>query len=189
MTAASFEAWWDFCQLPEHDGHANDTPPGSSDPPTRWGFTYPTWVRARRYIGTRDGSMATFLKQTQNDMRELAQCYFWDRRRADDMSAGNDISVIDWSWTSGGAIDEIQRELGFSGYDVDGAIGPKTLEAIESFVGPCFPGSDERETFPAAVHRWRYAYYDDLGLRHRYPGLYKRSERCFDLALRLQEIA
>lgn len=189
MTAASFEAWWDFCQLPDHDGHANDTPRGSLDPPTRWGFTYPTWVGARRYVGTRDASLATFMRQTQNDMRELAQAYFWDRQRADDLGAGNDVSVIDWSWTSGGAVREIQRELGFHGYDVDGVIGPRTLAAIESYIGPCFPGADVRETFLQAVRTWRCAYYDDLGLWHRYPGLYKRADRCAALAMRLQAIA
>lgn len=175
--------------LPEHDGHEDDTPPGGADPPTRWGFTYPTWVSARRHVGTRDASLRTFLHQTQDDMRELAQSYFWERRRADDMSAGNDVSVIDWTWTSGGAVREIQRELGFHGYDVDGAIGPRTLEAIESYAGPCFPGADTTEIFPEAVRRWRASYYDDLGFRTRYRGLYLRAARCLDLARRLRAIA
>ena len=180
MTAANFDVWWQFCQRPENDGREDDTPPGSSDPPTRWGFTYPTWSMARRYCGYRLVTMTQFVRQTRDDMRALARMFFWDRQFANDMSAGNDISVIDWTWTSGGAVYDIQEHLGLrDSRSCDGLIGPVTLGRIESF-GPELPND---------LCAWRKAYYDDHGFRQKYPGLYRRADQALDLSLRSRAIA
>jgi lysozyme family protein len=148
--------------LPSNDGHAAD------GPGTRWGFILPTWQTARHYAGYNDMTAATFLTQTQAEMGDLAEVYFWDRLSADEMAAGVDASVIDWCWTSGGAITDIQRELGVGD---DGVIGPLTLAAIAG-----------EPTFIADVCEWRMAYYDECGFRAEYPGLYTRAVAIRNLA-------
>ena len=69
---------------------------------------------------------------TQAGAGVLADAFYWERQNGDGMAPGSDISVIDWSWTSGGGIMEIQRRLGFTGNDVDGIIGPLTLARINA---------------------------------------------------------
>lgn len=170
MAAETFGDWWAFNMLPSNDGLADDTPPGSDDPPTRWGFTLPTWRYARRIAGFKDIRFATFMTQDQPDMAELARVYFWNRLLANVMPAGVDASVIDFAWTSGGAVMEIQYRLGIS---ADGIIGPITLRAITT-----------RSTFIVDVCDWRRSYYDQCGFHERYPGLYTRAVGIRDLAIK-----
>ena len=169
MTTPTFNDWWAFCQRPENDGNANDTPPGSDDPQTRWGFTLPTWRNARRYAGFQNISLLTFLAQDQADMADLARMFYWNRLRANDMPPGADASVIDFAWTSGGAIIEIQHRLRVT---ADGVIGPVTLAAIAGRIG-----------FISDACGWRQSYYDQCGFRARYPGLYIRAAGIRDLAI------
>lgn len=174
MTTANFAPWWSLCQEPQNDGSANDSSPGEPFI-TRWGWTSPTWQIARRWCGETDLTLATFNAMTQAGAGVLADAFYWERQLADQMPPGTDISVIDFSWTSGGGVMEIQRQLGFTGSDVDGIIGPLTLARINArgsaFIGECFA--------------WRNAYYDALGFRHEYPGLYRRAQQCFYLATKL----
>lgn len=167
---SNFSAWWAFCQLPNHDGLAND----GDNPPTRWGFTYPTWVAARRYVGFKDASMQTFLDAAQAEMGTLARSYFWNRQGGQEMPSGPDVVTMDWMWTSGGAVFDIQWQLGFQGDDIDGMIGPKTVERMKAYGTPL--------TTATMITAWRIAYYDDLGLRADYPGLYTRATDCLTMA-------
>ena len=160
----NFPTWWAFCQAADRDGHANDTDPTDGAGVTRWGFTFATWCQARRYAGYSDISLATFMKMTQPEAEFLALDYFWDRLGADAMPAGSDISVIDWCWTSGGAVMEMQTHLGVQ---VDGIIGMMTIGAINKM--------PPRE-FIEKCHEWRIAYYDALGLQTKYPGDYNRAD-------------
>lgn len=178
MTAASFNSWWGFCQLPNHDGLADD------GPDTRWGFTFSTWVTARRYMGYRDISRATFDQQTQMEMEPLAQSFFWERQGGVLLPAGLDVSVIDWRWTSGGAIYDIQQNLG--NVSVDGWIGPKTATALMALPDPL-----------QSIHDWRIAYYVAIGLlvvlpegyHGEDPGLGYRTSDCLKLARTLASAA
>jgi lysozyme family protein len=171
MTASNFKAFWDFCQLPNHDGEAGD------GPDTRWGFTFETWVSARRYEGYRDISRATFGEQTQMELEPLAQSFFWERQGGVLLPAGLDVSVIDWVWTSGGAVFDIQQRLG--NVAVDGWIGPETVKALTALSDPL-----------QAIHDWRIAYYVAIGLlvvlpegyHGEDPGLGYRTDDCLHLA-------
>lgn len=177
----NFAAWWSFCMLPQHDGRADDTAGG--DPPTRYGFTYPTWVAAQRYGGMRDTSMATFNSFTMTQMGDLAHVFFWKRQGGSIMPSGVDVSVIDWLWTSGGAAYDIQRAFGVT---VDGIIGPQTVAAMRAFSTP--------NAVALKVHNMRLQYYEDCGLLvdeggghyvGEYPGLGTRTDACLTLALGL----
>jgi lysozyme family protein len=173
--ADNFPVWWSFCQRPENDGHASDAAPG--DPPTRWGFTYPTWCLAWRWVNApnrADLSVTQFQSMTQDDMGGLARAYFWDRMHMPAMNKGADVSMMDFAWVSGGGIMEVQVLEGFTGADVDGVIGPKTLAAINGdpdFIDRCASA--------------RTAYYDAHGFQNEYPGLYRRTMQCRELALSL----
>lgn len=173
----NFSAWWAFCQLPEHDGHAEDAAPGEPWA-TRWGFTYPTWCIARRHAGFRDISLATFNTQAQAQMGSLAQTFLWTRLYAHGMPAGVDVSVVDFAWTSGGAIFDIQRDLTVR---PDGVLGPVTLNALGR-VG---------QAYATRVRDLRVRYYEDLGLLvdegdgsygGEDPGLGLRADACLALA-------
>lgn len=181
MTATNFSVWWQFCQLPDHDGLASD------GPDTRWGWTFPTWVVARRWQGRREASRATFESFSQTEFCVLAEAFFWRRQGGVLMQPGMDVSVIDWVWTSGGAAFDIQRDLGFSGRDLDGLIGPKTVTAMRlEYPNPA--------RYVRHIHDMRLRYYEDIGLvvpegPGAYigpdPGLGLRADDCLRLALGL----
>jgi lysozyme family protein len=159
-----FNAWWSFVMLPNNDGLASD------GPGTVWGWTYSTWRSAQLYSDTTDTSMPTFLAMTQDQAAELADIYFWSRMLAPNMAPGVNISVLDWAWTSGGAVAEIQAGIGVV---ADGVIGPGTLAALNA-AAPA--------TLIANIYAWRVAYYNDLGYQTTYPGLYRRAQNCQTLA-------
>ena len=164
----SFPAWWALCQQPDNDGSANDS---DGTYATRWGFIYSTWREARRYMGEHDITAAAFLAMTQADSQALALSYFWERLRMDSLPPGIDVCVMDWMWTSGGAVLDMQQNLG--AVDTDGLWGPETRGALAT------------EATPAEICRWRANYYDACGFRQEYPGLYRRTADCLALAMTL----
>lgn len=179
---SNFSVWWQFCMLPNNDGQANDESPGEPFA-TRWGFTYPTWISARRYAGFRDTTMAAFNQQTKAQMGTLAHIYFWNRQGGNIMPSGVDVSVIDWLWTSGGAAYDIQRAFDTK---VDGLIGPNTVAAMRAFGSP--------NAVTIEIHALRLQYYEDCGLivsegggqyGGDYPGLGTRTDDCLTLAMGL----
>jgi lysozyme family protein len=175
VTAANFPTWWQFCQLPEHDGQAQD------GPDTRWGWTFSTWITARRWYGYRSISRATFNAQTQAELGTLTNAFFWSRQGGILLPAGLDVSVIDWVWTSGGAVMDIQQNLG--DVTVDGYLGPQTAAALQVQADPL-----------QLIHDWRVAYYEAIGLvvangdgtySGEDPGLGERADDCLELARQL----
>lgn len=163
--AVNFAKWWAFCQQKGYDGTYAD------GPGTHWGFTFPTWQTAQAYGGYPDQSQAGFDALTQNRAELLALEYFWERLQAPSMNPGADLALIDWCWTSGGAVMEVQGKLGVA---VDNVIGPKTLAAINA-----------DKTFVSDCTNWRIGYYAGLNLLEQYPGLATRATACRNVALTL----
>lgn len=120
-------------------------------------------------------SLENFKTLTQDKAGALAKLYFWDRNGGGILPAGADVSLVDWSWTSGGAVRETQAKLGI---DVDGIVGPQTVSAV-TMLGP--------GVFPMVCCDWRKAYYDHLGFRARFPGLYTRADDCLTMAMKLAD--
>lgn len=168
---SNFAAWWALCQQPNNDGTANDSTTDGAGA-TRWGWTYPTWSDARRYAGL-PASISLFMSMTQSQAGTLAQVYIWNRLGGRRINSGSDVSLIDWAWTSGGAVEEVQHYLGI---DNDGIVGPQTIVTINS------AGS----AFITSCCTWRQAYYDMLGFKTEYPGLYRRATDVLALARKLQ---
>ena len=75
---SNFDRWWDFCQDPSRDGHAND---GADDGAgiTRWGWTWPGYVDARHYMG-KPPDRASFLTLSQDEAKSLARVAHWARK-------------------------------------------------------------------------------------------------------------
>jgi lysozyme family protein len=63
--------------------------------------------------------------------RAIYRSLYWNPLRADDLPAGVDLSVFDMGVNAGiwRSARLLQRALDFTGNDVDGSIGPKTLAA------------------------------------------------------------
>lgn len=157
----NFPAWWAFAMAPNHDGNAKDTADDGAGE-TRWGWTYGTWVEARSFIGAR-ADLLLFRAMEIEQAAVLAQIYFWQRFGGDALPSGPDVCLIDFRWNSGGAVRLIQTVLGI---DSDDVVGPQTIGAITAFGAPEFIG---------ACYAARVIYYDDLGFRERFPGLYTRA--------------
>lgn len=165
--ADNFNVWWSFCMAPNRDGNADDTSPGDGAGPTRWGWTYPTWVEASRWVGAVNVSTDTFMMMDRAQAGALAQHYFWNRLILP-LPNGSDVSVMDWLWNSGRvAVMEIQRQLG--GLTADGIIGPHTIASVQKM---------GEESFISSCYSWRIAFLNNCGFQDRYPGLYTRADDC-----------
>jgi lysozyme family protein len=162
---SNFTVWWPFCQQPNHDGHANDATADGAGV-TRWGWTYPTYMDARHYMGATP-VYEEFVALTQPQAEALARVYIWPVKGGLLLNGGPDVVVVDWEWTSGGAAREIQFRLGFVESDVTGRMDAHTAHAINLL---------DRATFINNCTAWRKAYYTQLGYKKRYPGLYTRAD-------------
>ena len=161
----NFDVWWQFVQLPNNDGSANDSTNDGAGA-THWGWTYPTWRVAQLYGGCVATDVATFSALTQDQAMRLALVWFWDRQFAPSMLSGVAISIIDWTWTSGGAAAEIQSAIGAG---LTGVLDQQTIATLNTFTPA---------TLIAKVYGLRAAYYNDLGYQAKYPGLYRRALDC-----------
>ena len=68
---------------------------------------------------------------TEEDVKPVYKKLYWDRCWADELPSGVDWAVFDWAVNSGPsrAAKALQRAVNSK---PDGAIGPKTLEAVEA---------------------------------------------------------
>jgi lysozyme family protein len=86
---------------------------------------------------------------------EIFKGEFWDRLRCDEMPPKTAIVVYDAAVNTGRgqSVKFLQRTLGFTGKDVDGLIGPKTIAATQDFTGPdlmlAYGCIEQRERFYA----------------------------------------
>lgn len=122
-------------------------------------------------MGYADAAFAAFMAQSQDDMKLLAWEYYWVRLGGLSMRYGADLSTIDWCWTSGGAVLEIQKMLDV--HPLDGIMGPLTVGAINEDMLPSGVYIDR-------LYGARVAYYRDLGFEGVYPGLFVRAAACRD---------
>ena len=89
---------------------------------------------------------------TIEDVEPIYRKNYWDKCRCDDLPSGADWSVFDWAVNSGTgrAAKAMQKIVGAT---PDGAIGPKTLEAIA--------GKDPKELVEK-MYDQRQAFYERL---------------------------
>ena len=106
---------------------------------------YEQWV-GRQVM---DGEMKTL---TPDDVAPIYKKNYWDKVRGDDLPAGLDWAAFDWAVNSGAGrpAKAIQRCVGAT---QDGAIGPKTLAAIDN---------KEPDKIIEYVHDIRQKFYERL---------------------------
>lgn len=113
----------------KHEGLWSDHPadPGQA---TMRGVTKKTW---EEWIG-REVTKDELRAITEDDVAPLYKARFWDRVKADDLPSGVDYAVFDAAVNSGPgrAARWLQECVGVT---ADGAIGPKTLQAVNSYPG------------------------------------------------------
>ncbi|MBO6755485.1 MAG: glycoside hydrolase family 108 protein [Roseibium sp.] len=92
---------------------------------TKYGIAAPTLIANRDYYVTADHMRVL----TRADAIAIYKAQYWDTVRGDDLPAGVDYCVYDYSVNSGPgrASRELQRVVGVP---VDGVIGPQTLNAV-----------------------------------------------------------
>ncbi|WP_316859925.1 glycosyl hydrolase 108 family protein [uncultured Cohaesibacter sp.] len=125
-----------------------------------------------RLVGTNHGVSAPTLKAirhreiTRDEMMELSRDQaefilkrkYWDAVKADNLPAGIDYCVADYSVNSGTrrAAKTLQKVVGAK---ADGTVGPKTLEAIQSCGKSAFQIIDEicdqRLAFMQGLRAWK----------------------------------
>lgn len=71
---------------------------------------------------------------TPDEVADIYKRQYWDAVKADDLPSGLDYAVFDYAVNSGPsrAMKDLQRELGFTGKDVDGFNGNRTLAAAKA---------------------------------------------------------
>lgn len=113
-------------------GFVND--PADLGGATNMGVTIGTW-RQVGYDKTGDGVIDVEdlkLLTSQEVVNKVLKPHYWDRWKADHIYSQSVAEIlVDWVWASGRhGIVRSQRLLGVSD---DGVVGPKTLEAINSY--------------------------------------------------------
>lgn len=81
-----------------------------------------------KWIG-RESTEAEMRSLTPDDVGPIYKKNYWDKVRGDDLPSGLDWAAFDWAVNSGSgrAAKAIQKAVGAK---QDGAIGPKTLQAV-----------------------------------------------------------
>lgn len=139
----SFLRAWDFTMKWEGGGKLH-TVPGDPGGTTKWGI-------AQRYHPDVD-----IKNLTEAQAQEIARQEYWDKCRCDDLPFPLDILVWDAAFNMGTARagEFLQLSLKTFGGDVqvDGIIGPKTLESLK------WRYPDHYEAFPRhfMLHRLRF---------------------------------
>lgn len=122
---------------------------------TKYGIAAPTLIGNRDFTVRAEHMRAL----TREEAIAIYKAQYWDTVRGDDLPAGVDYCVYDYSVNSGPAraSQELQRVVGA---DVDGVIGPKTLAAIsQSGMHPTTiidKICDRRLAFMKRLKTWKY---------------------------------
>lgn len=173
MSAANFQAGYDFIEQPSNDGQPLHITTGDPGGATVYGWTYTTWCRAAPLYGADDISMDAFKAQTKASLEPLTHTVFWNAIQGDRLPSGIDVFWFDFQFGSGRATKQLQAALGTY---PDGNVGKLTLAAASMH--------DPVTTLTTMLHA-RLAYYDACGFRVKWPGLYRRANACWALAISL----
>jgi len=116
--------------LREEGGYVdNPADPGGA---TNMGITLAT---LRQYTDDPQLGATQVRDMTERTARAIYQALYWNPLRADALPRGVDLSVFDMGVNAGTwrSARILQHALGFTGLEVDGCIGPETLDAAAKF--------------------------------------------------------
>jgi lysozyme family protein len=116
--------------LREEGGYVDD--PADPGGATNMGITLATY---REWSDNPDLGPAQVQDIAERTVRAIYQSLYWNPLRADALPRGVDLSVFDMGVNAGiwRSARLLQRALGFAGDEVDGCIGPETLDAAAKF--------------------------------------------------------
>jgi lysozyme family protein len=115
--------------LKHEGGYVND--PRDPGGRTNLGVTQRAWEA----YWNRSSSEEEMRKLTPNIVKPFYKAMYWDKIRGDDLPAGVDYAAYDLAVNSGvGRAAKYLQQI--AGVTADGAIGPKSIEAIKA----CDPG-------------------------------------------------
>jgi lysozyme family protein len=125
MSVGNFEQCFALVLKDEGGFVNNPRDPGGA---TNLGCTKASW---EAYVG-HEVSIDDIRGLTPNDVMPLYKSKYWDAIKGDDLPAGVDYAVFDFAINSGPsrAAKTLQSVIGVA---TDGAIGPDTLAAVETF--------------------------------------------------------
>lgn len=121
-------AWLD--ELAKAEGGYSDHPADNGGKTNR-GITQATLAAWRG----RPVTEADVRALTAEEAEAIASAQYWNQVKADQLPPGVDLYAADFAFNSGPrrAIKVCQQALGFEGQDVDGYVGPLTLNAIRQY--------------------------------------------------------
>jgi lysozyme family protein len=123
--ADAFDACLAFT-LREEGGYEDD--PADPGGATNMGITLATF---RQWSDNPALGPVQVRDMTERTARAIYRSLYWNPLRADALPPGVDLSVFDMGVNAGiwASARLLQRTVGFTGNEVDGCIGPETLEA------------------------------------------------------------
>jgi lysozyme family protein len=118
-----------FTWRPENDGQDLHNTPGDHGGATRLGVTIATFSAWRVAHGQPIPTPAGLAAASTGELSELYRAWFWHPPQCDALPIGVDLCVFDFGVGSGPGTSarQLQAVLGVT---QDGAIGPRTLEAV-----------------------------------------------------------
>jgi len=156
----------------KHEGGFVDHPedPGGA---TNKGITHKTYSD---FLGRPLEDVGELKNISDDHVQLIYKQGYWDKVKADDLPSGLDFAIFDWAVNSGPgrAAKALQKVVGAT---ADGAIGPKTLEAVEA--------ADAAETIKAVADE-REAFYRGLRTFNTFgKGWLRRNKETRDFALEM----
>ena len=140
-----------------------------------------TWQDLRAAYGSNFQITASFMRNlTPVFAQKVMRIQYWNVVNAGSLWTGLDLMTFDFGFNAGNgtAVEGLQSLLGFSGDDVDGDVGPKTLSAVDAI--------DDRVTFLEKLRDAEIDHYRTLQLWARDgAGWTNRANDRFDLAVRM----
>lgn len=110
-------------------GFVND--PDDLGGATNRGVTLATYMQYCRKKGYPVPTVERLKKLSDREWTEILKTMYWDRWKADQIESQSVANIlVDWVWASGNYGIKIPQQL--FNVKVDGIVGPKTLEAVNS---------------------------------------------------------
>lgn len=173
---SAFQKALSFALLPEHDGQGYHVTPGDTGGPTSWGIIKSTLAQYRG-VPVSTISNEDIKALTRESVAPIYEKLFWQKFSCHKMPGPIGLMAFDFSVTSGKwSLIRLQRLVRVA---EDGAIGPKSLAAIDAMwaVNPRYMVQSYGD---ARMH-----FYKQIPGHEHWPGWFKRSDRCTALALSL----
>lgn len=106
--------------------------PGDKGGPTVCGVILSTYTEYRRIKGLPKPTSRELVNISADEWFDIYKTMFWDKCGGDKIADQRVANMfVDWVWTSGaGQIRKVQELVGAQ---IDGKVGPKTLETINSW--------------------------------------------------------